>query len=254
MQTKKQKYGVSLKLSLSRKAITDFMYFSKKVATNSVSAENSFQLEPLFHAKKTCGKNYSWYTIFIKAFGILSQEYVELRQSYFPYFLPHIFQYHRASAMLAIERKIDGEQMVVFLKIDDPARLELHEIEHLIKQAQRKPPHEIKSIHRFVKMMRLPLLLRRMAWFFGLNVHGYKWRYFGTFGVTGIGRGVRSLNVKTPLPVTFIFDMSDEFAPLFRLYWDHRIFDGVIVSKMIQRLEKILNEEIAQELSVKLNR
>jgi hypothetical protein len=248
---KNKKYGNRFKLSLARKAIIDFMYFSKTMSVNAVSAESYFQLDSLYQAKKTSSKNLSWYSIYIKAFGILSLKYPELRQSFFPIFLPHIFQYHLPSAMLAMERRMSGQTMVVYLKIDNPAVLELVEIEKRIKEAQRRPPDKIKSIRRFLKMMQLPFILRRMAWFLGLNFHGFKWRYFGTFGVTGIGRGVRSLNVKTPLPVTFIFDMSNEEKPLFRLYWDHRIFDGVIVSKMMQDLERILNGQIVAELMLK---
>ena len=31
-------------------------------------------------------------------------------------------------------------------------------------------------------------------------------------------------------------------------HWDHRIFDGVLAARILQRLEDVLNTEIADEL------
>jgi hypothetical protein len=245
-----KKRGQKLKLSFSRRCMIEFLNVSKEISLNSVSAEKFLELTPLFHARQKCPIKMSWYAIFLKAFAMVSAKYPELRQSYFRFPKPFIYQYHRTVGMLAIEREVDQETMVMYLKIDSPEKNPLLHIDQLIKKSKDCPVDEEPSFRRFLKFNRLPFLLRRLCWWLGMNMPTKKLHYFGTFGLTGLGLGVRSLSVKSPLPISFVFDMSQtEQKPLVRLFWDHRIFDGIVVISFFKELEKILNVDIVSELN-----
>lgn len=245
----KKNRGKKIKLSLARRSIIDLMYFSKKMSLNSVSAERYLELTPLIEARKSCPNRISWYAIFFKAFAKVSEEIPELRQSYFPLMFPKIYQYHETAGSIAMERQIDGETFVVYLKIEHPQQKSLLEIDQMIKKSKDCSPEEIPSFRRFLKINRFPFFIRRFLWWAGLNIYSYRLRYFGTFGLTGIGQGVRSLQVKSPMSVNFVFDMSQtDVNPLVRLFWDHRIFDGVIVIRIMERLQYYLNHDLVTEI------
>jgi hypothetical protein len=185
----------------------------------------------------------------MKAFAKVSQDYPELRQAYLPFFIPKIYEYFKTSGSIAIERELNNETVVLYLKIDSPESMDLKELDLRIKNAKDCPINSEASFKRFIKINKFPLLIRRLLWWFGLNIASSRRNYFGTFGLTGIGRGVRSLSIKSPLSVNFIFDMSQsEQKPLVRLFWDHRIFDGVIVIHILEKLQHYMNNDLVFEI------
>jgi hypothetical protein len=147
--------------------------------------------------------------------------------------------------MLAIEREIENDNMVMYLKIDSPEKLSLESIAQIIAESKTQPPEENLNFRRFLKFNRFPFFLRRLYWWMGIHLPMFRLHYFGTFGVTGAGKGLCSLSIKSPLGVNFVFDSQ---TGLFRLFWDHRLFDGVIVNHMMTDLEYYLNGPILQEL------
>ena len=244
-----KKRGRRLGLSLARRCMIDFLYFSKKISMNSVSAEKYMDLAPVIEARKQCATRISWYTIFLKAFAEVSAQFPELRQVYLSYPYPHIYEYTRTVGMVAIEREIADETMVMYVKIDSPEKQSLQHLDEMLRDSKKVAPEQSLSFRRFLKFNRLPFLIRRFAWWVGFNFPTFRLHYFGTFGVTGIGKGVRSLSIKSPLGVNFVFDMTQpDHRPLFRMFWDHRIFDGVIVIQIMEELQRILNGSIADEL------
>ena len=243
-----KKRGQKLKLNFSRRCMIEFLNASQDVSLNSVSAEKFLYLTPLIQARQNCSVKISWYAIFLKAFAKVSSKYPELRQSYFRFPKPYLYQYHRTVGMVAIERQVEEETMVMYLKVDSPEKNPLLHIDQLIKHSKDCAVDSEPSFRRFLKFNRLPFLLRRLCWNLGMNMPTKKLHYFGTFGLTGIGLGVRSLSVKSPLPVNFVFDMSQtDQKPIVRLFWDHRIFDGIVVISFFKELEHILNTEIVSE-------
>lgn len=244
-----KKRGRKLKLSFARKCLIDFLHVSQKMSLNSVSAERYMKLDAVIEARNQSPVRISWYAIFLKAFAHVSAKFPELRQAYFPFVWPHIYEYKRPVGMVAIERQIADETMVMYLRVDSPEKQKLEDLHDQLKHAKDAHPDQIQSFKDFLLVNRFPLPIRRFLWWLGLNVHSYRNRFFGTFGLTGIGHGVRSLSVKSPMTSTFVFDMSmTDVKPLVRLFWDHRVFDGVVVIHILEELERFLNEEIAHEL------
>ena len=240
-----KKRGKRINIPFSRRCMIDFMYFSQKTSKNLVSAELNLDLSSVAAARLAANPKVSWFAIFIKAFAEISSIYPQLRQVLFSYPFPYLYQYHRSVAMLAIEREINQENMVMYLKIDSPEKLSLVSIHQMIVASKTIKPEDDLNFRRFLKFNRFPFLLRRLYWWMGINLPIFKMHYFGTFGVTGAGRGLRSLSIKSPVGVNFVFDTN---SGLFRLFWDHRLFDGVIVTKMLYQMQDILDNMILKEL------
>ncbi len=240
-----KKRGRKIPIPFSRKCMMDFIYFSKKMSYHLVSAETHFNLQALSAIRKQCAKPISWYAIFIKAFAYISQQYPELRQHLFSYPYTYLYQYSRVVAVLAIEREIQNENMVMYLKIDSPEKLSLESIAQMIHDSKTQAPEENLNFRRFLKFNRFPFLLRRLYWWMGIHLPIFRLHYFGTFGVTGAGKDLTSLSIKSPVGINFVFNSQ---TGLFRLFWDHRLFDGVIVNHMLNDLEYYLNGPILQEL------
>jgi hypothetical protein len=240
-----KKRGCRIEIPFSRRCMIDFMYFSQKMSKHLVSAELNLDLSELARAREKSQQKISWFAIYIKAFAMVSAKYPELRQVLFSYPFPYLYQYQRTVAMLAIEREIEQENMVMYLKIDSPEKLSLESIHQMIHESKTMNPQDNLSFRRFLKFNRFPFLLRRLYWWMGVHLPMFKMHYFGTFGVTGAGRGLRSLTIKSPVGVNFVFDTA---SGLFRLFWDHRLFDGVIVTRMLNELQHIFDTTILKEL------
>lgn len=245
----KKAKGKKLKLSFSRRCMVDFLHFSQKVSSHSVSAERFMELSSVISARQNCPIKISWYSIFMKAFAKVSKDFPELRQVFLPFVFPKIYQFTNTSGSIAIEREYNNEAMVIYLKLDSPELMPLQELDRRIKNAKDCPIQSEPSFRRFLKINKFPFLIRRILWWFGLNIASSRRNYFGTFGLTGIGKGVRSLSLKSPLSVNLVFDMTQPtHKPLVRLFWDHRVFDGVVVINILEKLESYLNQDLAVEI------
>lgn len=236
-----KKRGKRIPISFARRCMMDLMYFSQKISGHRVSAEYQLDLS----AFQEHQLQISWFAIFIKAFAQVSAKYPELRQILFSFPWTYLYQYQRTVAMLAIEREVDGENMVMYLKIDSPEKQSLKAIHQQIQESKTMPIEKNLSFRRFIKFNRFPFLLRRIYWWMGYHLPYFRLHYFGTYGVTGAGRGLRSLSIQSPLGVNFAFDKN---TGLFRLFWDHRLFDGVIVATMLKDLQETLNGSILNEI------
>lgn len=240
-----KKRGSRIPISFARRCMMDLMHFSREMSFHRVSAEYQLDLSLCQQALDQTEVHISWFAIFIKAFAEVSQEFPELRQILFSFPWKYLYQYQRTVAMLAIEREVDGENMVMYLKIDSPEKQSLQAIHQQIQESKTVPIEENLSFRRFIKFNRFPFLLRRFYWWMGYHLPYFRLHYFGTYGVTGAGRGLRSLSIQSPLGVNFVFDKK---TGLFRFFWDHRLFDGVIVADMLLKLQNTLNGSILAEL------
>src|SRR5262249_36504704 len=94
-------------------------------------------------------------------------------------------------------------------------------------------------------------LLRRLAWWAALDVSGH-WRaqYGGTFGITGVAAlGSASLTLLSPLTTTIAYGVFGVDGRLnVRLFYDHRVMDGVQPAAALEQLEEVLRGPIREEL------
>ncbi len=97
---------------------------------------------------------------------------------------------------------------------------------------------------------KLPLPLRRLSWFIGLNVGRMSANNFGSFGVTSVAAyGPGELHALSPGPfiVTYGVVRPDQGIDVV-IRWDHRVADAAFIAKVLTRLEQVLNTAISVEL------
>jgi len=241
--------GRSVPMTLQRKWVCDLLHFGKKVPI--ITGERPLRLKPLIEARRNTWKPPSWSAILLKAVGLASQKVPEVRRSYlgFPWGRLHEMPYSVGAVVL--DREYQHEHAVFCCTLLHPERLPLDEIHAKIEQWKNDDPMAHGPMRRLIRTTRLPLPLRRLAWWAGLNLRGYwKARHFGTFAINSLA-GMRGKIMQMCFPCTMFLYYGvpdkDGVMPL-QFGFDHRVFDGFESSRLLSELEACLNNDIVDEL------
>lgn len=241
--------GTTIALSPMRRIVCDMMHASRKVPL--VAIEREFDLAPLVTVWKGLDARPSYFAMFLKAYSLVCNEHPELRRSFLTFPGERLHQHHCNVANLPIAREIDGEEAVLGILIRHPEKMPLAEIDSRIREARTRPIDEIADFRRLLRLGRLPTWIRRFAWWLGLNCNGHwRARHLGTFLITSIGAlGSASLNVLSPLTTSIAYGaLKPNGALMVRLFYDHRVLDGVQPARALAALEKALVGPILAEL------
>jgi 2-oxoacid dehydrogenases acyltransferase (catalytic domain) len=224
------------------------LHFAKKIPT--VPVQRTMNLAPVVSARQRLSQRPSWSAIFLKAFSILSNELPELRRAYVALPWPHLAEFDRTTATIAVERELLGERGVLYGRISDPANRPLPEVHNRVQRYAEAPIEEVKTFKKLFQLCLLPRPLRRAAIWFGLNYSPVRAQHFGTFGLTVYSAlGAESLHPMSPLATTLTYGIIDADGRVtVRLVYDHRVLDGATVARVLAKLEETLNGAIAQEL------
>jgi hypothetical protein len=152
--------------------------------------------------------------------------------------------------MVAIARVEEGRDCILPEKIPAPDQRSLTDIDAQIRRAKNAPLMEIPSFRKILMATRLPLPLRRLSWFIGLNVGRMSANNFGSFGVTSVAAyGPGELHALSPGPfiVTYGVVRPDQGIDVV-IRWDHRVTDAALIARVLTRLEQVLNAGISAEL------
>jgi hypothetical protein len=240
--------GTVRKVSLPRRFIVDLMRASMRVPF--VSLRRTLDIGPLLEARALAAPSPGWAAIFVKAFALVAKDQPVLRTLYAKWPWAHFFELPRSVAMVAIARVEDGQDCILPEKVAAPEELTLTEIDARIRRAKQAPIEEIGAFKQIMKATRLPLPLRRLVWGIGLGFPRLHANYFGTFGVTSVAAyGPGELHAVSPGPfvVTYGRVNADRTIDVV-IRWDHRVTDAAFISKVLTRLEQVLNSEIPAEL------
>jgi hypothetical protein len=236
-------------LSLPRRFISDLMAFCRNVPT--VVAQRRMALGAVAEARRACPIRLSWSVLFAKALALVATRRRELRRAYLPVPWPRLYEHPDSVAAIAVERHLDGEEIVLTALQQCPERCLLADFQAHLQLCKEAPVWEIGSYRRVLRVSRLPRPLRRLLWWIGLNVSGrLRAKTFGTFGLTSTGaQGAGLVIIRSPLTATLHFGMFDEGSNLdVFLTFDHRVFDGAQAARVLVDLEQTLKGEIVDEL------
>lgn len=242
--------GKSLSISPFRQLVIDLMELSSHVP--SVCADRRMDLSPLAAARAACTPRPSWCALFAKAFAILGRQHPELRRSYLKFPWPRFYEHPHNIASLNVEREEADENVIVYCLIRSPENRSIREIDALVREHKETPLKDLRAYQRSLGVSRIPWPFRRLFWWAALNVFGRRRCHnFGTFGISSVGSfGAGLLHLTPVLTSTIHFGLFDENNRLdVRLSWDHRVFDGALVARMLRDLESVLNNDIARELT-----
>jgi hypothetical protein len=163
---------------------------------------------------------------------------------------PSFYELPRSIAMVAIARVEDGQDCVLPQKVPAADTVPLSEVDALIRHAKDAPVREVPAFRKILRVTGLPLPLRRLIWLVGLNFGRQRANWFGSFGVTSVAAyGAGELHALSPGPFILSYGVvaPDQTIDVV-IRWDHRITDAALIAKALNRLEQVLNTEIAAEL------
>jgi hypothetical protein len=238
--------GTVRPISLARKLIIDMVHASIPL----VVVRRTMKIERLVTARASLAVRPGWATIFAKAFCIVARDEPWLRMFYMKWPWPHFYELPASVAMVSIVRDDLEKDAVIWANIKAADKLPLAAVEALIKHVKNAPFEDVPSIRRILRVMRMPLPLRRLLWTFGLNIGRYRANCFGTFGITSIASlGAETVVAQAPGPSLISYGLVHSDHTMELLYhWDHRLYDGILVARALRRLEDVLNSDIADEL------
>jgi len=215
-----------------------------------VSLARPLSIRHLVEARAQALQPPGWAAIFVKAFALVTKSEPNLRTLYLKWPLARFYELPRSVAMVTIARVEDGEACVLLQKVNAPDEAPLSEVDAALRQAKDAPASEVPAFRKMLLATRLPLLVRRLLWWIGLNWARQRANYFGSFGVTSVAAfGPGQLYALGPGPFVLSYGVvnPDQTVDVV-LRWDHRITDAALIAKVLIRLEQVLNGEIAAEL------
>ncbi len=185
-----------------------------------------------------------------KAFCIVARDEPRLRTFYLKWPRPHFYEVPKSIAMIAITRDSLEKDAIFFLKIGPADELSLQDVHDCIQHGKNAPAEDVPSLKRLLQIARLPLPLRRLVWFLGLNIGRHRANHFGTIGVTSIASlGSETVVLRAPGPGLISYGLvHPDHTMKLLFHWDHRIYDGILAAGALNRLEDVLNTEIVDEL------
>jgi hypothetical protein len=240
--------GTARKISIPRRLVADLMQASIRIPF--VSLQRPLNVRQLLEARALAAQPPGWAAIFVKAFSLVAREEPVLRTLYAKWPWPSLYELPRSIAMIAIARIEGGEDCVLPQKITAADALPLAEVDARIRHAKDAPIADVPAFRKVLLVTRLPLPLRRFAWLIGLNFGRQRANFFGSFVVTSVAAyGAGELHALSPGPFILSYGVvkQDQTVDVV-IRWDHRISDAALIARTLNRLEQVLNTEIAAEL------
>ena len=242
-------YGRKIPLSLPRRLVGDMMHFAQQVPT--VPVQRRMNIAPLIAARRLADPRPSWVALFTKAYAMVAKKRPQLRRAYLAFPWPHLYEHPVCVASVAVERRVGDEDAVLFAQVREPELLTPDQLDSFIKDCKDRPVELIGTFRRALRISRLPRVLRRFVWWYGLNSSGYnRARNMGTFGVSVYsGLGAEGLHPLSPLTTTLNYGViADDGTVDVRIVYDHRVLDGATVARALEDLDGLLNHELPELL------
>ena len=240
--------GRAIRLSVPRRMVIDLLYFSKGIP--SLPVQRRMSIAPVVAARAACNDRPRWTAIFAKAYALTAREFPEFRRAYIKIPWAHLYEYPASNGSIVIERDYRGEPCVFSITVKDPAAYRLADLSGLIQHASSAPIEDIKDFRRMLRIASLPLPLRRLMWWVGLNIGRQRANYWGTFALSVYSAlNAESLHPLTPLTTLLNYGVINSDGDVnVRIIYDHRVMNGATVARALGRLEEILNSIITDEL------
>jgi len=191
----------------------------------------------------------SWPVIFIKAWAAVCSRHEVLRQTWRSFPLPHIFQHSSTTAVVAVARRHQDQDWLFWARFRNPQTQPLPALQEALNRFTNAPVESV--FHQQLQLASLPAPLRRVIWWWNMNLAGEKRATrLGTFLLTTLAGNQTEIQH----PPGFLTSnltygpLSESGHSRVTLAYDHRLMDGLFVAERLKELEEELNEAIFGEL------
>jgi hypothetical protein len=232
-----------------RRLSWDLLHFNRQVPL--CAHDRRMDLTRIAQARQQCPVRISWPALFLKAYAQTAVEVPELRQTWYRWPWAHLYQHPCSIAVLTVQRYVHDEPWLFWGHIHRPETESLLSIQSRIDALRDGPIRQM--FRKQWQLAKLPTVLRRMVWWWNLNVATQgRAKRIGTFFLSTLaGRGAE---IQLPPSVhtgclTFGPLDSQQFSRV-TLAYDHRVMDGVLVADVLQRVNQFLNQALVEELRV----
>jgi hypothetical protein len=226
----------------------DLLHFAAPIPT--IPVQRRMALAEVAAARDSVPDRPCWPAVFLKAYARVADDLPPLRRVYVSLPWPHLCEYSRTIASVAVERDYHGEPCVFFGRIASPSRLSLREIHSRIRELAEAPIETVPTFRKMLSFARWPRPVRRALLWLGLNMPRTRPGQFGIFGLSVYSSlGAESLHPLSPLTTTLNYGVIGHDGTVWvRLVYDHRVFDGATAARALGKLEEVLNGPILDEL------
>lgn len=241
------KNGQRFSVPRSRRLTSDLLWFNH--AMPQCGHDRICDFGALADCRAGITPRISWVSLFVRASALVAQQYPPLRQTWYRWPFAHLYQHPSSVATITVHREWRGEPWLFWGKIDRPEQSSLRDIQVQLNEFRDGSPGAV--FRQQTKLAQFPLVLRRMIWWWNLNVATTgRAKRLGTFFLSTLaGRGAE---IQIPPSIhtgCLTFGPLDELGKCrVTIAYDHRVMDGAMIADILQDLEAVMNEQILAEL------
>jgi hypothetical protein len=174
----------------------------------------------------------------------------ELGRIYLELPWPHAYQLPSSVSGLVVEREIAGETGLLLARFRHPADTPIAVLHVGIRTAKTGKLSANRAFLRALRLARLPLPLRRLLLWIGLNIGRQVPNFFGSFAISvlgGQGATIRDTIAVWPGFLSYGPIAADGTVDVV-LSVDHRVIDGGPAARAIRIIGETLNGAVLDEL------
>lgn len=234
---------------LQRRWIREIVHFGQ--SSHVVGGNCVINVAAASKARAACAARISWAAIMVRAFGVASHTWPQMRQCYLPFPWPHFYEHPHCNATIVTERHWRGGRAAFFDQIIATERLTLVEIERALRALRNEPVESVGGYRRLIRFARLPTPLLRLVCHLIFRWSGrMRSRYFGTYSINRIPAS-RSTVMQSTTPITvnvYFGSVNQAKDMMIQILVDHRVVDGIDIGRIAASVETIVNTQIVAEL------
>ncbi len=246
-----QRDGHRFSIPASRRLTWDLLWFNRSIPL--CAHDRRMTLSDVSRARDACSVRISWPVLFLKAMSLVSREVPELRQTWYRWPFSHLYQHASSVASITVHREIAEEPWLFWGILNSP---ESRSLESLQQQLDSYRNGDVPVVFRRQwRLAKLPTILRRMLWWWNLNIAtGKRATRLGTFFLSTLSSRGAEIQLPPSIHTCCLTygPLDEDDVSRVTIAYDHRVMDGVLVATVLEKLERTLNETIAQEL-IELN-
>jgi hypothetical protein len=241
--------GRNIKLTAGRKVVIEILHHARQIPSLPLAA--TLDVSALIRARKSLPVSVSWTAIFMRAYGLLSQQRPELRRSYMRWPTAHFYEHPWSQAIALVEREWENELVILGGRFKSPETMTLAAIDERLSGMRNKPVWEVSCFRQLLRLGYLPGFIRRFAFWHSLYLLGSKrCKRFGTFTISSLGNmGVEQMHPLSPLTTYFTYGpISESGEVTAKIVYDHRVMDGRDGARCLNDLQQILDTQLLKDL------